>query len=145
MVTDRNLHLIMFSFSSSDCKQRQRGGIFGPRRIAHLSSVNPILTRWNQGVVLHTNVRVSRNLYRSTLSALIAWPGPGRGPPRCDWIGFERSPSEPRPRAISPPPFSSTSAPPSFKDPICPVTSASPTASVNQRWPENRRPGLEMT
>lgn len=40
-----------------------------------------------QGLLgLNTNVMASRNLYWSTLSALIAWPGPGRGPTRCDWI-----------------------------------------------------------
>lgn len=56
------------------------------KRALKLYEFNIIVHR-NQGLlVLNTNVTVSRNLYWSTLSALIAWPGPGRGPMRCDWI-----------------------------------------------------------
>lgn len=67
----------------------------------------------NQGLlVLNTNVTVSRNLYWSTLSALIAWPGPWDGrATRRDWI-WKVPPSPIRVRARRqsyPPQFSSTS------------------------------------
>lgn len=90
---------------------------------------------------------MSRWVVTFTGARYLPWlRGPGRdeGATPCDWIGSERSPSEPCPRAVSAPQFSSTSTSPSFKDPICPVTSASPTARINQRWPENRSPGPEM-
>lgn len=51
-----------------------------------LYKVNIIVDRDQGLLVLNTNVTVSRNLYWSTLSALIAWPRPGLGPTRCDWI-----------------------------------------------------------
>lgn len=89
----------------------------------------------NQGLlVLNTNVTVSRNLYWSTLSALIAWPGPWDGrATRRDWI-WKVPPPHPSscPAAI----LSSTvqqhqhvaekkEKKESFKDLICPAAFAS--------------------
>lgn len=47
----------------------------------------------NQGLlVLNTNVTVSRNLYWSTLSALIAWPGPWDGASDATRLDLKGSP-----------------------------------------------------
>lgn len=91
--------------------------------------MNSRLVRRNQGLLgLNTNVMVSRNLYWSTLSALIAWPGLGRGPTRCDWIwkvpiqvvptGYLASTVQQHQHY--------TARRKVFKDPICPSISASP-------------------
>lgn len=115
---------------------------FGPRSATHLSSMNWISARWNQGLpVLNTNVTVSRNLYRSTLSALIAHRTRAGTRERRQAIGLDlKGPRLSRARRLS---LLHSSAAPArrqvFKDPICPVTSASPPAPINQRWPEEPR------
>lgn len=94
----------------------------------HLQYMNSRLVHGNQRLLgPNRNVMVSLNLYWSTLSALIVWPGRNVDP--YDAIGFERSPSKSCPPAILPPYFSSTSGygmPQRFKDLICPALSASP-------------------
>lgn len=92
------------------CYYKQQS--MGARAHTHaaLTDMNARLVHRNQGLLgLNRNVMVSRNLYWSTLSALIAWLDQD-GDQR-DAIGFERSPSKSCPQAILPPQLSNTSTP----------------------------------
>lgn len=88
---------------------------------------------------LNTNVMASRNLYWSTLSALIAWPV--RVGDQRDAIGFERSPSKSCPPAILPPQFSNTSTirhVAKFQGSDLSHHICISLPSINQLWLENR-------
>lgn len=75
---------LLFWFTHFYYKQLEYGA--HSHTLSH-TYMNSRLVPKNQGLLgLNTNVTVSRNLYWSTLSALIAWPRLGWGPTRCDWI-----------------------------------------------------------
>lgn len=129
-----------------DWEQRERRGIFGPRSAAHLSSMNWISARWNQGLqVPNTNVTVSRNLYRSTLSALIAWDRAGTRERR-QAIGLDlKGPRLSRARGLS---LLHSSAAPARRQVSrirsVPLHLHLLQPPINQRWPETRSPGPQM-